>query len=156
MTPAQTRYTTTERELLAIVETLKEYRNILLGQNITVFTDHKNLTTKNFIIDRVMRWRLLLEEYGPELKYLEGHKNIVADALSRLNIKTTETELKDLQFLLLLNAECYADNKLPDEIFPLSFKVIQKHQQLNKELLREAKTTPQTIILCSNFMGAEK
>ena len=156
LTDAQTRYTTTERELLAIVETLKEYRNILLGQNITVFTDHKNLTTKNFNTDRVMRWRLLLEEYGPELKYLEGHKNIVADALSRLNIKTTETELKDLQSLLLLNAECYADDKLPDEIFPLSFKVIQKHQQLDKELLIEAKTNPTNNYSLQQFCGGGK
>ena len=38
LNPAQTRYTTTERELLAIVETLKEYRNILLGQHITIYT----------------------------------------------------------------------------------------------------------------------
>ena len=33
---AQTRHTTTERELLSIVETLKEYRNILLGHEIEV------------------------------------------------------------------------------------------------------------------------
>ena len=129
---------------------------MLLGQNRTVFTDHKNLTTKNFNTDRVMRWRLLLEEYGPELKYLEGHKNIVADALSRLNIKTTETELKDLQSLLLLNAECYADDKLPDEIFPSSFKVIQKHQQSDKELLIEAKTNPTNNYSLQQFCGAER
>jgi hypothetical protein len=42
LNPAQTRYTTTERELLSIVETLKEFRNILLGQQIIVHTDHEN------------------------------------------------------------------------------------------------------------------
>jgi hypothetical protein len=41
--PAQTRYTKTERELLSIVETLKEFCNILLGQRIKVHTDHENL-----------------------------------------------------------------------------------------------------------------
>ena len=57
---AQTRYTTTERELLSIVETLKEYRNILLGHRIKVYTDHKNLVYKHFNTERVMRWRLIL------------------------------------------------------------------------------------------------
>ena len=55
LTSAQEKYTTTERELLAIVETLKEYRSILLGQNLVVHTDHQNLTFKNFNTDRVMR-----------------------------------------------------------------------------------------------------
>ena len=70
LTDAQTRYTTTERELLAIVETLKEFRSILLGQRIVVHTDHKNLTYANFNTDRVIRWRLIIEEYGPDLNYI--------------------------------------------------------------------------------------
>jgi hypothetical protein len=55
MNSAQQNYTATEKELLSIVETLKEFRNILLGHNLIVHTDHKNLTFKNFNTERVMQ-----------------------------------------------------------------------------------------------------
>ena len=50
------------------------------------FTDHKNPTRDalGLTSDRVYRWRLLLEEYGPEIIYIKGVDNTVADALSRL------------------------------------------------------------------------
>ena len=53
---AQTRYTTTERELLSIVETLKEFKTILLGYEIDIYTDHKNLVHETTLMssDRVM------------------------------------------------------------------------------------------------------
>jgi hypothetical protein len=87
MNSAQQNHTGTEKELLSIVATLKEFRNILIGQQITVFTDHKNLTYKHFNTERVMRWRLVLEEFGPDLiQYIKGERNVVADALSRLEI----------------------------------------------------------------------
>jgi len=82
LNPAPTRYTATERELLNMVETLKEYRNILLGHTIEVFTDHKSPVYKHFNTERVIRWRLLLEEFRPELTFIKGENNIVADALS--------------------------------------------------------------------------
>ena len=85
LNPAQTRYTTTERELLSIVETLKEFRNILLGQKIIIHTDQQNLIHNSFTSDRVMRWRLYLEEYSPEIRYIKGENNGVADAMSRLS-----------------------------------------------------------------------
>jgi hypothetical protein len=113
LNPAQTRYTTTERELLAIVKTLKEFRNILLGQQITIYTDHQNLTYKNFNTERVMRWRLVLKEYGPEFKYIKGTHNIVADALSRLEIaQPTQTEhlthLENLAELFCHTENCHS------------------------------------------------
>jgi hypothetical protein len=72
--------------LLAIVETLKEFKGMLWGQDIKVYTDHKNLTRDplGLTSDRVYRWRLLLEEYAPEIIYIKGIHNTVADAILRL------------------------------------------------------------------------
>ncbi len=72
LNPAQTRYATIERELLSIVEVLKEFRNILLGQQIRVYTDHENLTQKKYNFDRVMRWRLYIEEYSTICQLCSG------------------------------------------------------------------------------------
>jgi len=66
---AQHKYSVTKIELLAIVETLKEFKGMLWGQPIKVYTDHKNLMRDalGLTSDQVYPWRLLLEEYGPEL-----------------------------------------------------------------------------------------
>ena len=143
---AQKRYTTTERELLAIVETLKEFRPILWGQRIRVFTDHKNLTCKNFNTDRVLRWRLLLEEYGPELYYHPGENNIVADALSRLdllpddNVPATAT-LQSFLELATFNAHLCAAHEVP-AMYPLAYARIAKLQQSDDLLQRISSTDP--------------
>jgi hypothetical protein len=86
MNSAQQNYATTETDLLSIVATLKEFINISLGQQITVFADHKNLFYKNFNTERVMRWRLVLEGLGPDLQRIKGRRNVVAEALAHLEI----------------------------------------------------------------------
>ncbi len=62
----QHKYSITKIELLAIVETLKEFKGMLWGQNITEFTDHTILMRDALSLpfERVYQWRLLLEEYG--------------------------------------------------------------------------------------------
>ncbi len=79
-------YSVTKIELLAIVETLKEFKGMLWGQNIKVFTDHANLMRDalGLTSDCVYRWRLLLEEYGPKIVYIKGIHNTIADAVLRL------------------------------------------------------------------------
>ena len=128
LNPAHMWYTTTEKELLSIVEILKEFRNILLGQQVRVYTDHKNLTYKQFNTDRVMRWRLIIEEFSPELVYIQGEINIVADALSRLEIiDDVDYNLSDTQNLDTFYADLFdlSDN---DIVNPITYKNIMVNQ----------------------------
>lgn len=152
LNPAQSRYTTTERELLAIVETLKEFRNILLGQQLNVYTDHKNLTYKNFNTERVLRWRLILEEFGPILYYVKGETNIVADALSRLAI-TMSPEPTDESI-----AECFAlrHDDLSEHTIPVHYKLLQAEQQKDKALLSLARASPESFSVQSFHGGGVK
>jgi len=79
-----------EKELPAIFAILKEFRTSLLGADITVFTDHKNLTFENLQTQRVIRWTNYVEEFGPKLEYIKGEKNVIADTLSRLSRREQE------------------------------------------------------------------
>ncbi len=65
----QQKYSITKIKLLAIVETLKEFKQMLWGQSIKVFTDHKNLTREalGLTSDRVYQRELLSEEFVPQI-----------------------------------------------------------------------------------------
>ncbi len=84
LSKTQQKYSVAEIELLAIMETLKEFKGMLWGKNIKIYTDHKNLTRNalGLTSDRVYRWRLLLEEYAPQIIYIKGIHDTVADAVS--------------------------------------------------------------------------
>jgi hypothetical protein len=83
--------------------------------------DHKNLTFANFNTDCVRRWRLIVEEYGPEIVYLSGVHNIVADFLSRHPISTDSfNEIHCIDKIFPID-----DN----DPFPLDFATISTHQQ---------------------------
>ena len=68
---------------------------MLGGQIIVVYTDHTNLLQEalGLTSDRVYRWRLIIKEYGPEIIYIKGEMNTVADAISRLDF-TPKAETK--------------------------------------------------------------
>jgi hypothetical protein len=79
-----------------------------------------------------MRWQLIIKEYSPELIYLKGEHNIVADALSRLELISPDQQheqhenMHNMQYL----ADHFGleDDDLPADAYPLQYKLIAKYQ----------------------------
>ncbi len=87
LSDAQLNYTTTEKELLAVVFALDKFRSYLLGSKVIVFTDHsalRYLLSKKDTKPRLIRWILLLQEFNLEIRDKKGTTNVVADHLSRI------------------------------------------------------------------------
>jgi hypothetical protein len=93
LTKSQQNYTTMEKDMLSIIATLKEFRSMLLGVDIHVFTDHKNLTFDTLKTQCVLHWHMKIEKFSPMLHYIEGPHNILANNLSRLHCLVTLAEI---------------------------------------------------------------
>lgn len=83
---AELNYPIHEKELLAIIHSLKVWRHYLLGIKFKIETDHQSLrylSTQPNLSRRQCRWMELLQEFDFDIEYVKGKENVVADALSR-------------------------------------------------------------------------
>ena len=83
---AEANYTTTEKELLAIIYTIYKLRYYLIGTVFTIITDHKGLTFLNSTIyhnSRLIRWSLLLQQFSFKVESCKDSENTIADFFSR-------------------------------------------------------------------------
>ncbi len=110
LTDVESRYSTFDRELLAIFAATKKWKHFLHGSTVTVFTDHKPIVgaiknTKERDSDRQQRQISFILEYVSDVLFIAGKQNVVADALSRPEIAAINS---------LQNTAC--DNTLVDLI----------------------------------------
>eukprot|EP00804_Cyclotella_cryptica_P028172 CCRYP_011022-RA/>CCRYP_011022-RA protein AED:0.39 eAED:0.39 QI:0/0/0/1/0/0/2/0/241 len=143
LSQAQQMYSLTKQVLLAIVDTLKEFKGMLCGQQITVYTDHKDL-------------RFLLEEYGPTVMYIKGIHNRVANAISQLDCGPVANDRST--WMTFAQCWCYHNTAQPEEslattkesmnqvfanrnkedsIYPLTTREIAEAQQEDKSLVNK-------------------
>ena len=138
---AQENYSTTEKEMLAVVFACEKFRQYILGSHVIIHTDHagiKYLMSKKETKPRLIRWVLLLQEFDLEIKDKKGCDNVIADHLSRVERSTAEEEkviltenFPDEQlFKVSFQLPWYADivNYLACGVVPSEFSYQQKRK----------------------------
>ena len=111
---AQENYSTTEKEMPAIVFACEKFRPYILGSHVIIHTDHatiKYLMAKKKAKPRLIRWVLLLQEFDLEIKDKKGCDNVIADHLSRVEKLTVQEEEREI-----------AENFLDEQLFQLSLQ----------------------------------
>ena len=138
---AQENYSTTEKEMLAVVFACEKFKQYILGSHVIIHTDHaaiKYLMSKKEAKPRLIRWVLLLQEFDLEIKDKKGCDNVIADHLSRVERSTAEEEkiiltenFPDEQlFKVSFQLPWYADivNYLAYGVVPSEFSYQQKRR----------------------------
>ena len=98
---AQENYSTTEKEMLAMVFAYEKFRPYILGSHVIVHTEHvtiKYLMAKKDANPRLIRWVLLIQEFDLEIKEKKDSDNVIADHLPRLKNPTEDdrgTEIEE-------------------------------------------------------------
>ncbi|GJV90665.1 reverse transcriptase domain-containing protein [Tanacetum coccineum] len=131
---AQEHYTTTEKELLAVVFSFDKFRPYLVLSKIIVYTDHSALKyffSKQDSKPRFIRWVLLLQGFDIEIKDKRGAENLVADHLSRLENPDLGTFTK----------EKIAD-EFPDEHLMRSGNISSRSEMPQNNIQVEAQALP--------------
>ena len=117
--PAETKYSTFGRELLATYLAIRHFRHVVEGRTFFIFTDHKPLThalaaSSDRYAPREIRQLDYVSQYTSDIRHVQGKHNEVADALSRISLNTFS----------------------PKSSTPIDYLVMAAHQRKDEELLQ--------------------
>lgn len=98
LTPAQSKYSAYDRELLAIYESVKYFRFIVELRPFYILTDHKPIVSafkksSESCSPRQFRYLDFISQFCTDIRYIAGEDNVVADALSRVEAITPDNDL---------------------------------------------------------------
>lgn len=154
LTAAESRYTTTEKELLAIVYAINKFRIYLIGNHFEIITDHRCLTFLNsscFTNARLSRWSLLLQQYSFSVSYCKGRDNIVADFFSR-NPEGQFYEGKVSNLVIAGTRRCVFEEGDPSVGDSLLFLCRLRSDPGFRDVLRDVKTEQANDPHCKQLM----
>nr|VZI42314.1 unnamed protein product [Spirometra erinaceieuropaei] len=115
LSPAETRYSVFGRELLAVYLSIRHFRHFLEGREFVVLTDHKPLVfalraSPDRYSPREIRHLDFISQFSCDIQHVHGKENVVADALSRIEMASITTDAID--FTLMAEAQ-RLDGELP-------------------------------------------
>lgn len=99
MTDTQKRYSTYDRELLAIYQSVKHFKYMIDGRNCIIYTDHKPITfaflqKPDKASPRQLRHLDYIGQFSTDIRHVSGKDNIIADALSRIESVSSNLSLE--------------------------------------------------------------
>ena len=133
LTPTEIKYSTFDRELLAIYRAIRHFRYFLEGRNFTVCTDHKPLgfslsTAGHRHSPCELRHLSFISEFTSDIRHVSGVDNVVADTLSRVD----------------------AVDPVAPSVLPIDFSSLASAQQDDEEL-RRLKSSSSSSLRWSDF-----
>ena len=109
LTPSQEKWSTIEKELLAIMVVVKNYHKHLIDRKFVIYTDHQPLMVLNSRRSprnqRLYRWGIELSMYDFDIYYNKGENHVIADCLSRLEYSRNEQMKKKPKVIAVESSE---------------------------------------------------
>ena len=152
LTPAQRKYCTTRKELLALVTLVRHFRHYLIGRHFVVRTDHASLTWLmrfKHLEGQLARWMEELSQYDMQILHRSGYEHTNADGLSRIPDslpfcdcyeagKSVDTlPCKGCSFCKRCHSQWAKFEQDVDDVVPIAIREVQHKPLQNEEHLFE-------------------